>query len=241
MIGSSAERARHAVDERDHVHAEGRLQLGVLVELVEDDLGDRVALELDHQPDARLVGLVAKVRDLLDPAVLDLLGDLLDQTAAVAPPVALVDLVGHLGDDDRLLALAQRLDVRAAADHHSTTPGLVGVADPTVPDDHPAGREVRPLEVAHEPLDVDRGVVDVGDDRIGRLAQVVRRDVRGHADGDAGGAVDKQVGEARGEDERLLARLVVVRPEVDCVGVDVAQHLGGEPRETGLGVAHGCR
>ena len=56
-----AERARHAVDQGDHVHAEGRLQLGVLVELVEDDLRDRVALELDHEPDAGLVGLVAEV------------------------------------------------------------------------------------------------------------------------------------------------------------------------------------
>ena len=108
-----AERARHAVDERDHVHAEGGLQRRVLVEVVEHDLRDRVALELDDQPDAGLVGLVAQVGDLLDPAVLHHLGDLLDQARAVVAPVALGHLVGHLGDDDRLLALAQRLDVRA--------------------------------------------------------------------------------------------------------------------------------
>ena len=72
-----AERARHAVDQRDHVHAERRLQRRVLVELVEHDLRDRVALQLDDEPDARLVGLVAQVGDLLEPAVLDLLGDLL--------------------------------------------------------------------------------------------------------------------------------------------------------------------
>ena len=108
-----AERARHAVDQGDHVHAEGRLQLSVLVELVEDDLRVLVALELDHEPDAGLVGLVAEVRDLLDPAVLDLLDDLLHQPAAVAAAVALVDLVGHLGDDDALLAALHRLDVRA--------------------------------------------------------------------------------------------------------------------------------
>ena len=39
-----AQRARHAVDQRQHVGAEGVLQLGVLVEVVQHDLGDGVAL-----------------------------------------------------------------------------------------------------------------------------------------------------------------------------------------------------
>ena len=46
------QRARHAVDERDGVDAERRLHRGVLVELVEHDLRDRVALELDDDPHA---------------------------------------------------------------------------------------------------------------------------------------------------------------------------------------------
>ena len=233
-----AERPRHAVDQRDHVHAEGRLELGVLVELVEDDLRDRVALQLDDEPDARLVGLVAQVRDLLEPAVLDLLDDLLHEAAAVAAAVALVDLEGHLGDDDALLAALHRLDVRPAAHDHAAAAGLVRVADAAVPDDDAAGREVGALQVLHQALDVDLRVVDEGHDRVDRLAQVVRRDVRGHADRDARRAVDQQVREARRQDERLLARLVVVRAELDGVRVDVAQHLRGEPRQARLGVPH---
>ena len=81
-------------------------------------------------------------------------------------------------------------------------------------------------------------VVDVGDDRVDRLAQVVRRDVGRHPDRDAGGAVHEQVREARRQDQRLLPRLVVVGREVDGVRVDVAQHLGRELREARLGVAH---
>ena len=76
------------------------------------------------------------------------------------------------------------------------------------------------------------------DDRVDDLAEVVRRDVRRHADGDAGAAVDEQVREARRQDERLALRLVVVRAEVDRVGVELAQHLLGELREPRLGVAH---
>jgi hypothetical protein len=43
------QRARHAVDEREHVRAERGLQLGVLVEVVEHDLRDGVALEHDDE------------------------------------------------------------------------------------------------------------------------------------------------------------------------------------------------
>ena len=200
--------------------------------------GQDVALELDHQADARPVRLVAEVGDLLDALVLDLLGDLLDQAAAVPAPVALGHLVGHLGDDDALLAALHRLDVRLAADDHAAAAGLVGLADAAVADDDAAGREVRALDVLHQAVDVDVGVVDVGDHRVDRLAQVVRRDVRGHADRDPGRAVDQQVREARRQHERLLARLVVVGPEVDGVRVDVAEHLGGQAREARLGVPH---
>ena len=90
----------------------------------------------------------------------------------------------------------------------------------------------------HQVLDVRGGVVDQRHDRVDDFAEVVRRDVRRHADGDAGAAVHEQVREARRQDERLALRLVVVRSELDGVGVELAQHLLGELRETGLRVAH---
>ena len=124
-----------------------RLHRRVLVELVQHDLRDRVALELDHQPHAALVGLVDDVGDLGDALVVDELGDLLDQVAVAA----LLDHERQLGDDDRLLALLERLDVGARLHAHAAAAGLVGVADTGAPEDDPAGREVRALDVAHQP------------------------------------------------------------------------------------------
>ena len=46
------ERTRHAIDDREHVAAEVVLQLSVLVELIQHDLGNSVALELDDQAHA---------------------------------------------------------------------------------------------------------------------------------------------------------------------------------------------
>ena len=89
------QRARHAVDEREHVAGEVRLQLGVLEQVVEHHPRDRVALEHDDQllAGARR-GVVLDVGDALDLAGVGELGDLHRQVVGV-------DLVGQLGDDQR--------------------------------------------------------------------------------------------------------------------------------------------
>jgi hypothetical protein len=87
------------IDQRQHDHAEGVLQLRVLVQVVEHDLGDRVALEHDHEPlPGPAAGLVAHVRDAGKPPVLDELGDLGRQ-------VVRVDLERELLDDQALAAV----------------------------------------------------------------------------------------------------------------------------------------
>ena len=92
--------ARLAVEHREEDHGEALLHRGVLVELVEDDLRLRAALEFDDDAHAVAVGFVAHVADVVDDLVVDQLGDALDE-------LGFVDLVGDLGDDDRLFFLGQ--------------------------------------------------------------------------------------------------------------------------------------
>ena len=68
------------------------------------------------------------------------------------------------------------------------------------------------------------------------LAEVVRRDVGGHADRDAAAAVDEQVREPRREHRRLARAAVVGGVEVDGVLVDLAEQLHRERRQPRLGV-----
>ena len=228
------QRLRDAVDERNHVDAEGVLHRRVLVELVQHDLGRvAAALQLDHEAHPGAVGLVAQVRDPGDLLLANEVGDLRDQ-AAVA---ALLHLERELRDDDRFAAALKRLDVGPGADLDGGATGGVGVAD-ALHAHHPAAGEVGALDVLHQAGEVDLGVLHVGLDGADRLAQVVRRDVGRHPDRDPGGAVDEQVREPRRQHQRLGLRLVVVGAEVDGVGVDVAQHLGRQPGEPGLRVAH---
>ena len=228
------EEPRHVLDQRDHVHAERRLQRRVLVELVEHDLRVRVALELDHQPHAVAVRVVLDVGDLGQLLLVDEIDDLADD-AAVA---ALLDHERQLGDDDRLAIAADLLDVGGRLHAHAAAAGLVRVADAGQAEDRAAGREVGAVDVLHQARDVDVRILDEGDRGRDRLLEVVRRDVRRHADGDAAGAVDEQVREPRRQDDRLLLGAVVVRREVDGVRVQVAQHLARDRRQPRLRVPH---
>ncbi len=227
------ERARDVVHDREHVRAEVLLQLRVLVQVVQHDLGDGVALQDDDQALAGTArGLVADVGDSTDTAVLHQLGDLDRQ-------VVRVDLVRQFGDDQADTAL-DLLDADDGAHRDRAAAGAVGVLDALDAEDLRAGREVRPLDpldqLLEELLARSLRVGEVPESAVGDLTEVVRRDVRRHADRDADRAVDQQVREPARENGRLLGATVVVVLEVDGLLVDVPDHLERERGHLRLGV-----
>ena len=125
----------------------------------------------------------------------------------------LVDLVGDLGDDDGFLVALAGLDLGPGAHDHRAAPGAVGLADARPAADEAGGREVGArdaLQQALQPL-VGREVrvLQQEDEPVHHLAQVVGRDLGGHAHRDALRAVDQQVGEDGGQDRRLRRAVVV--------------------------------
>jgi hypothetical protein len=87
----------------------------VLVELVEDDLWHRLALQLDDDAHAAAVGEVADLCDLADGSRLHEVGDLRDDTLVAA----LLHGVRQLGDDDRRAPAAKLLGMGASTHHHA--------------------------------------------------------------------------------------------------------------------------
>ena len=235
VVQHLAQRKRlgHAVDQRDVNRAERGLELRLLVQVVENDLGHGTLLEVDDDAHALLeVGLVAHVGDALDLLLVDRLGDLLLEQA-------LVDLIGDLGHDEARTAALDLLHVHLGAHGDRAAARLVGFADALGAHDDAARGEVGAREHGHKVVDRRIGVVDHHAHGVGDLAEVMRRDVGGHADGDARAAVDQQVGEARGKHRRLGERLVVVGLEIDRLLVEIGQQLHGRAREAALGVTHG--
>ena len=79
------------------------------------------------------------------------------------------------------------------------------------------------------------------EDRVDHLAQVVGRDIRRHAHGDAAAAVDEEIGETRRENRRFAVGAVVGVLEIDSVAVEVLEQSLGDLLHAHFGVAHGRR
>ena len=232
---------RLLVHQGQQLHAEGRLQRGVLEQLVEHLARLGVALQFDDDGDAVAVGRVADVADVGDDALGDQLGHALDEQR-------LVDLEGQLGDVDLHplgVGPRNRLDLGHAAHDHPAAAGGVGAADAFGAQDDAGGGEVGAFDELHQLVEGD--VVDVvlpvdeEDERVANFVQVVRRDVGGHAHGDARRAVEQQVGQAGGQHIGLHEGVVEVGHPVDGVLVDVLQHFHGDGGHAGFGVTHGGR
>ena len=89
----------------------------------------------------------------------------------------------------------------------------------------------------HQFLDGDGRIVEIGDAGVDHLAEIMRRDVGRHADGDAAGAIDEEIGEFRRQHDRLAFAAVIVRLEIDRVVLEVVEQRHGRAREPDLGVA----
>ena len=225
---------RHLVVDGQHDDAHGILQLGVLVQLVQDDLGVGVLAHVDDDAHSLAVGLIVQVADALDPLVLNEVCDVLDEAR-------LIDHVRDLRHDDLGAAVLLFLDGGAAAQGDLAAAGGVGSTDAAAAHDDAGGGEVRAFDMLHQAGQVDVRVFDIRHTAVDDLAQVVGRDVGGHADRDALAAVDQQVREAAGQDAGFLLRLIEVGVPVDGILVDIGQHLNGHPAHAGLGVTVSSR
>ena len=214
----------------EHVHAERGFQRGKLEELGDNHLRPGVAFQLDL--DARLlVGEVAHAGDAEKGLFVDEFSDALLQHGAV-------DAIWDLADDNERFAVFVFLDLHLAAQAHRATAGGEVAFNATNAADFAGNGEIRPLDVMHQLGQGDGRIVDLRTDAVDDFAEIVRGEVGGHADRNAGAAVDEEVGKRGGQDARLGLRAVVVRLEINGVLVEVLHHRHAELVKTGLGVSH---
>ena len=100
---------------------------------------------------------------------------------------------------------------------------MIGGADACLAEDQAAGGEVRAGNDLDQLFNRDRRIVEIGNAGVDHLAEIVRRDIGGHADGDAAGAVDEQVREFSRQHHRLLLAAVIVRLEVDRLVLEIVE------------------
>ena len=113
---------RHLMVDGSHVTPTVVLQLGVLVQLVQDDLRVGVLADVHHDAHTLAVGLIVQAGDALDPLVLDQLCHVLDETG-------LVDHIRNFRNDDLGTAILGLFDGSTAPQGDFAAAGGVGGAD----------------------------------------------------------------------------------------------------------------
>ena len=176
------EQRRPVVGHDQHVDAERGFQRRVLVQGVDDNVGDDALFEVQDDADALAVGLVAQVGHALNAAVVNKRRYLFDQGR-------LVERIRDFPDDHGNIVFLAFLDLGPAPDFDGAASGGVGFGQALAAVDGRAGGEVRPLDQADDVGDRAGGRIEQVQQAVAQLAQVVGRDVGGHADGDARGAV----------------------------------------------------
>ena len=224
--------ARLAVYDGQQDDAEVHLHLRLLIQVVEHDFGLLAALELEHDAHAVAVALIADFGNAFELLFVDQTGGVFDQAG-------FVDLIGKLGDDDGFAVLAHLFGGGFRAHFDGAAAGLEVIVDAFAAEDDAAGGEIGALHHLDQLRKLDGGVLHQRDAGFDDLAQIVRRDLAGHAHGDAFAAVDQQVGDARRQDFGLVFAFVVIGLEVDGFLVDVFKQRGGNAREARFGVPHG--
>src|SRR5208283_1797527 len=93
-------------------------------------------------------------------------------------------------------AVVHIADVSLGADNHAAAAGGIGALDAVFTENDAAGGEIRPLDKLGQFFDGGVRVINEMGDAFTDLSEVVRRNIRGHTDGDTGTAVDQQVRQA---------------------------------------------
>ena len=115
------EQTRLTVNQGNQVHTKGILKLGVLVEIIENDLRHFTALQFYHQTHTVFVRLVANIGDAFDFLFVDKLGDALLQGL-------FIDLIRQRIHHNRLTIVPNVFEVRLGAHDHTAAAGAIAFA-----------------------------------------------------------------------------------------------------------------
>ncbi len=162
------QRARHAVDERDHIHREAGLQLGELEQVVQHDIGVRIALQLDDEVGGATRRCIVHIGDAVELATIDqFLNSCGDRRTTC--------LIRQFGDANFHTPATTFFDGDGRARLHAAATCAVRVDDAGLTENETTGRKVGAVDELHEIVRCGLRVVDDVHGGVDDFTEVVRR------------------------------------------------------------------
>ena len=171
---------RLTIDQSDHIHTKGILQLGLLEEIIQNDFRHFIAFQFDNDTHTRFVGLVANIGNAVEFLFTNTFRDAFQK-------IFLVDLIRQLIDDNRLTALPPILFKMCLGSHDdASTPRPVSLTNPGNTIDNAPGREIRCRNDIDQFVDSAIRLMKQLQCSIDHFHQIVGRNIGCHSDGNTG-------------------------------------------------------
>ena len=213
-------------------HAERGLHVGVLIKIVQNNTRVDVLLQFNDDTGSVAVRFITQIGNTLDSLFMNQLSNPLNERR-------LIDLIRNLGHNDAALGRAHLLNFRTGTDIDFAATCAICLRDSDFPEDNSAGRKIRTGDIGHQLIVGDVRVVDQRNQAVDCFTQIMRRHIGRHTDRDTVAAVDQQIREAGGEDNRFLLCAVEVRLEIHRIFVDVTHQFHSHFAQTGFCITHG--
>ena len=229
---------RLIVHKGKHDNTKGILKLRMLIKLIQYDIRICVTTEINHNSHSLTVGMIIDTRDSVDFLIAHKLGDFLYQPR-------LIHHIRKFCDDNLTLAVWQSLDIGNCADTDLSASGPVGIFNSAHPENLGASRKIRSLDDMHDFIKGGLSVlfnliIDDFDYSTNNLPEIMRRNIRCHADSDSRCAIDQKIRNSCRKNGRLFFRIIEVRNKVNRILVHVTNHLHRDFAQPCLCITH-CR
>ena len=228
------QRARLVIDQSQIVNGEGFLQLGIIEQLIEDNLRICVFFQFYNHTDAFPVGFITQVRNAFNSLILDQIRNGFHQPC-------LVDTIRDFGCHNTGSAMGHILKVGPGTHFQLAAAGGIGSTNAAAAHNQATSREIRALDVLTDFIQTCFRVVNDMADTVNDFGEVMGRHIGCHTDSNTGGAIDQHARETGRQYRRFLAVVIEVRHKLDGILVDIGHHMGSQLTHTGFRVTVSSR
>ena len=141
-------------------------------------------------------------------------------------------------DDDGFFVFADFFNRAFGAHHHRAAAGQISRFGAALTQNQTTSRKIRPRNDIDQLIGRDVRIINISAAGINHFAQVMRRHVGCHADGDTVGTVDQQIRKTCRQNRRFLHAFIIVGHKVNRVVLNVFNQLVGDLGKSGFGITH---
>ena len=169
------EHPRYSIDQCQHDHPEGVLHRGMLVEIVQHYLCNRIPLQLDNEPHTVTIGFVANIGNSFKFFIVNQFDNFFNQPD-------LVNLIRQLSNNNGFPAVfLGNLHKGSCPDNNFTPTGRICQTNTLVTIYNTAGWKIRSDNIFHEIGHFQFRVRDQRYHAVNNLSEVLGRDIGGHS------------------------------------------------------------